>query len=218
MLSTEFLLTSLVVALIPGTGVIYTVSSGLFYGFRASVVAAFGCTLGTLPHLLASILGLSFLLQLSATVFQGLKVAGAVYLLYLAWTLRRERGARSFDMQPFDTQSFNMQSFEAAPKQTVRQIVTKGVLLNVLNPKLTLFFFAFLPLSISPDAASPLAALLFLSLIFMVITFAVFTLYGALASRVRQWVVRSPTVLVWLRRSFAVAFAALGLRLALTSR
>ena len=201
--STEFLLTSLIVALIPGTGVIYTVSSGLFYGFRASVVAAFGCTLGVLPHLLASILGLSFLLQLSATFFQGLKVAGAVYLLYLAWTLWRERGALSFD---------------AVPEQTARQLVIRGVLLNVLNPKLTLFFFAFLPLSISPGTASPLAQLLQLSLVFMVITFAVFALYGALASRVRHRVVRSPKAIIWLRRSFAAAFAVLGLRLALTSR
>ena len=201
--SHEFLLTSLVVALIPGTGVMYTVSSGLFYGFRASVVAAVGCTLGVVPHLLASILGLSFVLQLSATVFQGLKFVGALYLLYLAWALWRERGALPFD---------------AAPKQSTRQIVVKGVLLNVLNPKLTLFFFAFLPLSISPGTASPLAQLLQLSLVFMVITFVVFALYGALASRVRQRAVHSPKVIAWLRRSFAVAFAVLGLKLALTSR
>ena len=118
-------------------------------------------------------------------------------------TLWRERGALPFD---------------AAPKQSTRQIVVKGVLLNVLNPKLTLFFFAFLPLSISPGTASPLAQLLQLSLVFMVITFVVFALYGALASRVRQRVVRSSKVIVWLRRSFAVAFAVLGLELVLTSR
>ena len=212
--NTEFLLTSLVVALIPGTGVIYTVSSGLFYGFRASIVAAFGCTLGVIPHLLASILGLSFVLQLSATFFQGLKLAGAVYLLYLAWMMWREHGVLSFDTRPFDTGSFN----SAAPEQTARQIVTKGVLLNLLNPKLTLFFLAFLPLSISPDTASPLAALLFLSLIFMLITFAVFAGYGALASRVRRQVVQSPKVIARLRRSFAVAFAVLGLELVLTNR
>ena len=202
MLSTEFLLTSLVVALIPGTGVIYTVSSGLFYGFRASFAAALGCTLGVVPHLLASILGLSFVLQLSAAFFQGFKFAGALYLLYLAWTLWRERGALAF---------------EAAPEQTAWQTITKGVLLNLLNPKLTLFFFAFLPLSVSPDTASPLAALLFLSLTFMLITLVVFMGYGVLASSVRRRVVRSPRIITWLRRSFAVAFAALGLKFALTS-
>ena len=204
MLSPEFLLTSLVVALIPGTGVIYTVSSGLFYGLRASIAAAFGCTLGVVPHLLASILGLSFILQLSASVFQGLKFAGVVYLLYLAWTLWREHGALSFNSAP--------------PKQNTRQIVVKAVLLNVLNPKLTLFFFAFLPLAISPNAASPLVQLLRLSLVFMLVTLVVFLGYGVLASRVRQYVVNSPSIIVWLRRSFAAVFALLGTKLALASR
>ena len=204
MLSPEFLLTALVVALIPGTGVIYTVSSGLFYGFRASALAAFGCTLGVVPHLLASILGLSFILQLSAAVFQGLKFAGALYLLYLAWTMWREQGALSF--RP------------ALSEQTSRQIVVKAVLLNLLNPKLILFFFAFLPLAISPEAASPLAQLFFLSLVFMLVTLVIFLGYGLLASRFRQHVAGSPKITRWLRRSFAVAFAALGLKLALTSR
>lgn len=204
MLSPEFLLTALVVALIPGTGVIYTVSSGLFYGVRASVAAAFGCTLGVVPHLLASILGLSLVLQLSATVFQGLKLAGAFYLLYLAWALWREQGALSFG--------------SASPEQSLRQIVVKAVLLNVLNPKLTVFFFAFLPLAVSPDAVSPLAALLFLSFVFMLVTLAVFLGYGLVASHFRQRVAHSPKFIGWLRRSFAAAFAVLGVKLALTTR
>ena len=203
MLSPEFLLTSLIVALIPGTGVMYTVSSGLFYGFRGSALAAFGCTLGVVPHLLASILGLSFILQLGATAFYGLKIAGAVYLLYLAWTLWRESGALSFN---------------SSPEKNARQIVTKAVLLNVLNPKLTLFFFAFLPLSISPDAVSAPAQLLWLSCVFMLVTLVVFLGYGLLASRFRHYVVRSPKISGWLRRSFAAAFAVLGVKLALTAR
>ncbi len=204
MLNPEFLLTSLVIALIPGTGVIYTVSSGLFYGTRGSIAAAFGCTLGVVPHLLASILGLSLIFQLSAVFFQGLKVVGALYLLYLAWALWREQGALSFR--------------SAAPEQNSRQIVVKAVLLSVLNPKLTVFFFAFLPLSISPDAASPLAELIFLSSIFMLVTLFVFLGYGVLASRVRNRVVGSPRVVVWLRRSFAVVFAVFGVKLALSTR
>lgn len=204
MLNPEFLLTSLVIALIPGTGVIYTVSSGLFYGTRGSIAAAFGCTLGVVPHLLASILGLSLIFQLSAVFFQGLKVAGALYLLYLAWALWREQGALSFR--------------SAAPEQNSRQIVVKAVLLSVLNPKLTVFFFAFLPLSISPDAASPLAELIFLSSIFMLVTLFVFLGYGVLASRVRNRVVGSPRVVVRLRRSFAVVFAIFGVKLALSTR
>ena len=204
MLSPEFLLTSLVVVLIPGTGTVYTVSTGLFYGPRASLAAAVGCTLGIVPHLLASILGLSFVLHMSALVFQGLKYAGAAYLLYLAWAMWRDQGALSFG--------------SASPERSVRQIIVRAVLLNLLNPKLTLFFFAFLPLAISPEAASPLAELLGLSLVFMALTLAVFAVYGVLAGSVRRYVARSPRVIVWLRRSFAAAFAALGVRLAAAYR
>ncbi len=202
MLSPEFLLTSLVVALIPGTGVIYTVSSGLIYGRRASFAAAFGCTLGVIPHLLASIFGLSFILHMSAAFFHGLKVAGALYLLYLAWALWQDHGALSLDA--------------AAAEKNTQQIVLKAVLLNLLNPKLTLFFFAFLPLSVSVDATSPLAELLLLGFVFMLVTFVVFLGYGVLASRLRQRVVSSPRVVVWLRRAFAGALTVLGVKLALT--
>ena len=202
--SPEFLLTSLIVVLVPGTGTVYTVSTGLFYGPRASLAAAVGCTLGIVPHLLASILGLSFVLHMSAVVFQGLKFAGALYLLYLAWAMWRDRGALSFGSAP--------------PERSARQVIVRAVLLNLLNPKLTLFFFAFLPLAISPDAASPLAELLGLSFVFMALTLAVFAVYGVLASSVRERVARSPRVVTWLRRSFAAAFAALGVKLAVTDK
>lgn len=202
MLSPEFLLTTLIVVLVPGTGTLYTVSTGLFHGSRASLAAALGCTLGIVPHLLASILGLSFILNLSATLFSGLKWLGALYLLYLAWAMWRDQGGLAFGSSSTETNA--------------RQIIVKAVLLNLLNPKLTLFFFAFLPLSLSPDARSPLAELLGLSLVFMALTLVVFALYGVLASSVRTFVVSSPKLLLWLRRSFAVSFAALGLRLAVT--
>lgn len=204
MFSPEFLLTSLIVVLVPGTGTVYTVSTGLFYGPRASLAAAVGCTLGIVPHLLASVLGLSFVLHLSALVFQGLKLAGAAYLLYLAWAMWRDQGALAFG--------------SASPERSAGQIVVRAVLLNLLNPKLTLFFFAFLPLAVSPNAASPLAELFGLSLVFMALTLAVFAVYGVLASSVRERVVGSPRVVTWLRRSFAATFAALGVRLAVTDR
>jgi len=202
MFNPEFLLTSLIVALIPGTGTLYTVSTGLFYGWRGSVAAALGCTLGIIPHLLASIVGLSVILHMSAVVFQGLKFAGALYLLYLACAIWREQGALTFA--------------SASPKSNPWQVVVKAVLLNLLNPKLTLFFFAFLPLSVSPDASSPMAEWLMLSGVFMAITLLVFLMYGVLASGVRNRVVSSPRIVGWLRRSFAATFAALGVRLAMT--
>lgn len=204
MLSTEFLLTSLVVVLLPGTGVIYTISSGLFLGFRASIAAACGCTLGIVPHLLASILGLSAILHMSALAFQVVKYAGTAYLLYLAWSMWRETGALKFD--------------EQRQKSSMLQIALKGFLINILNPKLSIFFLAFLPLFVVPDAASPLLQMLLLSAVFMFMTFCIFICYGASAHSVRSHVVNSPKSILWLQRTFAAIFASLGARLAMSDQ
>ena len=204
MLNPEFLLTSLIIVLIPGTGVIYTVSTGLFHGWRMSLAAAVGCTAGILPHLLASILGLSFILHMSAVVFQVIKFAGVLYLLYLAWAMWRDTGGLTFD--------------KTSSQQNALHVAGRAVLLNLLNPKLTVFFFAFLPLFISLETSSPIIQMVLLSAVFMAITLVVFVLYGVLASSVRQYVVNSPRVVIWLKRSFAAAFAGLGVRLALTEQ
>jgi threonine/homoserine/homoserine lactone efflux protein len=204
MFSTEFLITSLVVVLIPGTGVIYTVSTGLFLSGRSSIAAACGCTAGIVPHLSASILGLSAILHMSAVAFQVVKYAGAIYLLYLAWSMWRETGALNF----------------SSPSSNIGpwQIVTKGFLINILNPKLSIFFLAFLPLFVSPDASSPIFQMLILSITFMAMTLIIFILYGLLANGFRKYVVNSPKLMVWLQRSFAAIFAALGVKLALTEQ
>ena len=200
MFNTGFLLTSIIVVLIPGTGAIYTISTGIFQGWRASIFAALGCTAGIIPHLMASILGLSFVLHMGAVVFQGLKFAGVIYMLHLAWTIWHENGTPIFDSV----------SSSANPWQ----IVAKAFLLNIFNPKLTIFFLAFLPVFISKKTSSAIAELLQLSAVFMAITLVVFVLYGTLASGVRHYVIHSPKVMIWVRRSFAVTFAILGLRLA----
>lgn len=201
MFSSEFLITSLVVILIPGTGVMYTVSTGLFLGWRASIAAAVGCTAGIIPHLSASILGLSAILHLSALAFQGVKFAGVAYLLYLAWSMWRETGAVQF----------NSPSFE----KCLWQITTRGFLLNILNPKLSIFFLAFLPLFVSPATSSPTLELFILSIVFMMMTLVIFIAYGVMANGVRRHVVNSPRAIVWLQRSFAATFAALGARMAM---
>jgi len=202
MLSAEFLLTSLVVVIVPGTGVIYTVSTGLTQRWRASIAAALGCTAGIIPHLIASILGLSAILHMSARAFQVLKIAGALYLLYLAWSMWRDTGTLKFD--------------QATPKIGGFQIAVKGVLINILNPKLTIFFFAFLPLFVSPDAASPTQQMIGLSAVFMGMTFVIFALYGILASGISSYLMNSPKTIRRLQRSFAVIFAALAVKLALS--
>lgn len=204
MFSTDFLLTSLVVVLMPGTGVIYTVSTGLFLGWRASIAAAFGCTTGIIPHLSASILGLSAILHMSAVAFQSLKYAGAIYLLYLAWSMWRETGTIKFD--------------SPSSNKSLWQIIKKGFLINILNPKLSIFFLAFLPLFVSPNTSSPTFEMVILSIVFMAMTLVIFILYGIAANGFRRYVVSSPRLMVWLQRSFAVTFAAFGVKLALTEQ
>jgi len=204
MLSLNFLITCLIVVLIPGTGVIFTVSTGLTAGKRASVFAALGCTAGIVPHLLASVLGLSALLHTSALAFEALKYAGAAYLLYLAYATWRDRTA--FAMNDTPTLS------------SARSLMVRGLLLNILNPKLTIFFLAFLPQFVTPGAGAPALQMLLLSSVFMAMTFAVFVIYGLLANVFRHAVIESPRVQNWLRRSFAAAFAGLGLNLAFAQR
>ena len=204
MFTAEFLITSLVVVLIPGTGVIFTVSSGLSQGRRASFFASVGCTLGIVPHLLATVFGLAAIMHTSALAFQVLKYAGVAYLFYLAVITWRDRS-------PMATQ--------AVPgKGGARGLIVKAFLLNILNPKLTIFFLAFMPQFVEPGAASPLAQLLALSAMFMAMTFGVFVIYGLLAHAFRRAVVESPRVQAWLRRGFAGAFAGLGTQLALSER
>lgn len=202
MFTAEFLLTSLIVVLIPGTGVIFTVSMGLAQGRRASIYASVGCTLGIVPHLLATVLGLAAVMHASALAFQVLKYAGVAYLFYLAIATWRDRSA------------FAVQLVQA--KRDAFSLVAKAFLLNILNPKLTIFFLAFLPQFVEPGSASPLGQLLGLSAVFMAMTLGVFVLYGLLAHAFRDAVVESPRVQAWLRRGFAGTFAGLGARLALS--
>ena len=202
MLSTEFLLTSLVVVLMPGTGVIYTVSTGLIAGGRSSVAAAFGCTAGIIPHLMASILGLSAIMHMGSLAFQAVKLAGAIYLLYLAWSMWRETGGLVFNT--------------TEKRKGLWKIATRGFLINILNPKLSIFFLAFLPLFVPSNASSPLEQMLWLSIVFMGMTLVIFILYGLTAHAVRYWIASKPIWIVRLQRSFAVLFAALGAKLALS--
>ena len=204
-MSAEFLITSLVVILLPGTGVVYTLAIGLGAGWRASVWAAFGCTLGIVPHIAASIVGLAALLHASAIAFQLVKYAGVVYLLYMALSVLRDGSA--LDLRP-----------QSAVRIAPRTIVTNGFLINILNPKLSLFFLAFLPQFVPADAGSSTARMLVLAAVFMALTFAVFVVYGAFASSARRTIVDRPAVVRWLKRSFAATFAALSLRLALAER
>ena len=208
-----FLLTSLVIVATPGTGALYTIAAGLTRGARASVLAAFACTLGTVPHLLAAITGLAALLHASGVAFAALKYAGVAYLLYLAWATWRDHGALSADEGGVD----GGDDGGADGRRSVWSVLGAGITLNLLNPKLTIFFFAFLPQFVpAGDGAVP--AMLVLSAVFMAMTFVVFAAYGVFAAAVRDHVLRRPRVLDAVRKVFAATFAALAGRLAFESR
>jgi threonine/homoserine/homoserine lactone efflux protein len=204
LISMEFLITSLIVVLIPGTGVVYTVSTGLVHGRRASLFAALGCTLGIVPHLIATIAGLAALMHTSALAFQLLKAAGVAYLLYLACMTWKDETAFAVD--------------STVSRSSALSLMTRACLMNILNPKLTIFFLAFLPQFVDPAAAQSVLSLLLLSGVFMLMTFAVFVVYGLLAHAFRKSVIDSPSVQTWLRRGFAAAFAGLGAKLALSDQ
>jgi len=202
--SPEFLLTSLIVVASPGTGVIYTLGAGLGRGARAATIAAFGCTLGILPHLLAAVLGLSAMMQTSVVAFEILRVAGVAYLLYMAWMTLKETGALAVAPDSRDASALD--------------ITMRAILLNLLNPKLTVFFLAFLPQFIGHGEAQPTLLFLELGGVFMAMTFVMFVVYGVAAATVRDQVLSRPSVLAIMRRLFAGAFVLLGVRLALTEQ
>ena len=212
----SFLLTTLIVVASPGTGVLYTLAVALAQGSRASVAAAFGCTLGILPQMLAAMLGLAAVLHTSALAFAALKWCGVVYLLYMAWQALRETGALAIEAGAKGASDDKPDGRPAV--RSSRRVIVTAILINILNPKLSIFFLAFLPQFIAADEAHPLARMLELSGVFMAMTFAVFAVYGLFAASVRDRVITRPKVMAWLRRSFAAGFAALGARLALAER
>lgn len=204
MITPEFLLTALVVVLIPGTGVIYTLSVGLVHRTKYAVAAAIGCTLGIVPHILACVLGLSAIMNMSARVFFFIKMAGALYLLYLAWNMWNSRDS--------------IQVSKNREPARWNAIVIKGITLNLLNPKLTLFFLSFLPQFISAKSGNATADMLLLSAVFMLLTLIVFVLYGAFASLVSRYLSNTQKIMKRIERCFALAFAGLAVKLALTEK
>lgn len=200
----EFLLTTLIVVATPGAGVLYTLAAGVSRGWQASIVAAFACTLGIVPHMIAAVTGLAAIMHASAVAFSIIKWLGVAYLLYLAWKTFRDKSVFAIDSEP--------------TKPSPWRVIMSGVLVNTLNPKLTIFFFAFLPQFVPTGSPNSVLQMVELSLVFMLATFVVFAVYGVLAAGVRHHVVSRPKVMTWMRRVFAGSFVALGARLAFTSR
>jgi threonine/homoserine/homoserine lactone efflux protein len=195
-MSINFLLTTLIIVITPGAGVVYTIANGLQRGVRAGVLASVGCTLGIIPHMVAAITGAAALLQASAVAFQTLKYAGIAYLLYMAWMTWRDKSELTVDKKD-------------APPRSALKVILSGVTTNLLNPKLTIFFFAFLPQFVSTSAPGAVLKMIELSAVFMLMTFVVFVGYGAFAAAIRNKIISRPKIIAWMRRVFAGAFVAL---------
>jgi len=202
-MSIEFLLTALVIVASPGTGALYTIAAGLGRGRRAGILAAFASTLGIVPHLIAAMLGIAAVLHASPLAYDLVRYGGVAYLLYMAWQTLKANGTLRV---------------EASAETSVRKVLIEGILINLLNPKLSIFFVAFLPQFISPSDPSPLLAMAGLSFVFMLMTFVVFAAYGVFAAAMRDRIIGKPAVMAWMRRTFAAAFVLLGLKLAFTER
>jgi len=202
-MTVSFILTSLIIIASPGTGVLVTLAAGLSHGSRAACIAALGCTLGIIPHMLLAITGLAVLLHANPFIFSIVKYAGASYLLFMAWVTLKEHGTLALE--------------ENCNAHSSLEVIRSAILVNVLNPKLSIFFLAYLPQFISKKAPLPLFQMLVLSLVFMVMTFVVFVTYGIFAAAWRQQITTRPSVLTWIRRIFALALLGLASKLAFVS-
>ncbi|MEQ9720431.1 LysE family translocator [Yersinia alsatica] len=203
-MSSEFLITSLIVVISPGTGALYTIATGLGSGVKQSLIAAVGCTLGIIPHMLAAITGLAAIFHTSAAAFGIIKFLGVIWLLYMAWITLKQNG-------PLQVES-------TSETATPLKVIVHAVLINLLNPKLSLFFLAFLPQFISTETISPTHDMLILSGIFMLMTLLIFMLYGVFSSFMRGHILSRPKVMKILRASFSLSFIGLGIKLILTQR
>ncbi|MBI5088186.1 MAG: LysE family translocator [Actinobacteria bacterium] len=196
----EFVVTSVVVSLLPGTGVFYTVSSAIGGGWNRGLWASIGCTFGIVPHVLAAMLGLSGVMQIGATVFDVIRWAGVIYLVTMGVAMMRA---------PADAL---VRGTDSAVGQAA--VARRAVVLNLLNPKLTVFFFAFLPQFVDPSPGLVDRHLLALALVFMLITLVVFLGYAAAAAALRQRVLEAPAVRRFVQRTLGGLLVAFGIKLA----
>lgn len=200
-----FTISGLLLNVTPGPDTLYIVGRSSTQGLRAGATAALGIGAGILVHITAAALGLSAILAASATAFTVVKWVGAAYLIYVGICLLRSSAP-----------SFDQMATTGLPTATLGTIFLQGFLTNVLNPKVALFFLAFLPQFVDSDANSKALAFLFLGAIFNV-TGTLWNLFMAWsATRVAGGLRRSATATTWFNRCVGGVFIYLGLRLALT--
>lgn len=201
MISIDFLIASLIVVLIPGTGVIYTINVGLYQGRKNMFFASFGCTLGIIPHMLVSILTIGLVFELNNNIYEILKILGISYLIYMSWQLWNNKSSISFNRK----------------KNKKVKILINGFLLNILNPKLSIFLIAFIPQFVQKNSTTIILDVSILSFIFMLMTLLVFILYGMMASSLNIYMLNTNKKQVYLQRVFSLFFVLLACKLIYTN-
>lgn len=199
-----FLGASVALTVAPGPDNTFVVAQGISRGRKAAVVTALGMCSGVSVHTTAAALGISALLYSSATAFQILKFAGAGYLLFLAWKSLKEQ------------QILLPKGVEDGRSSWL--LFRRGFIMNVINPKVALFFLAFLPQFVSPGSATAAVQMFVLGLLFMAQAVVVFSVIGWLSGSIGEAVVKRPRIARWFGRLTAGVFASLGIRLALAER
>jgi threonine/homoserine/homoserine lactone efflux protein len=200
----SFFAASVVLALAPGPDNIFVLTQSAMHGRRAGLLVTLGLCTGLLAHTAAVVLGVAAIFQASALAFTALKFAGAAYLLYLAW------GAWHATASPIEAR--NGAGLEGWA------LFRRGIIMNVTNPKVSIFFLAFLPQFADPKRGSLALQLVTLGAGFLVATLLVFGAVALLAGSIGRWLAGSRRAQVVINRSAALIFAALALRLATAQR
>ena len=207
-----FILAGLLLNITPGPDLLYIAGRTASQGFRSGLAAVMGINVGCLVHTFAAAIGLSAILTASAEAFFVVKLIGAAYLVYVGISLLLEKQADSPALEISDR----------LPSKTVHQAFWQGFLTNVLNPKVALFFLAFLPQFISADSPTKPAAFVLLGVIFILNSLFVTVSFAALVAQVQiQANARfkhSSRIVLWLNRCCGALFIAIGVKLALTEK
>ena len=199
-----FVIASLVLIATPGQDMILVMSRSIVQGPAAGVATAAGVSVGLIGHTLLATLGLGAILRTSEWLFAALKFIGAGYLLYLGVGLLV---AKHDDL-----------GLGASGSRSPARLFADGAFSNVTNPKIAIFYFAFLPQFVSPSASHPTLSILVLGLVFAGLTFLVKAPVGLFAGSLSSWLRARPAVLRWLFRSSGAILVGLSIRLALERR
>ena len=199
-----FLGAAIMLTLMPGPDNLFVLAQSITQDKKAGIVTSLGLCTGLFVHISAAVLGISAIIYQSTIIFSIVKFAGAAYLLYLAWQSFRAKG------DPFTLQQQNAQAYV--------ELYKKGILMNILNPKVSLFFLALLPQFVHPSQGHIAWQMLILGIVFLVQAFILFSLFSIFAGKARQVVIGKPAIAKRLNIVQGILFTFIGMKIALSKQ